>query len=275
MSTVDKESSISILRDWQDRRLAAYGESPTFSRTGPADVTVLCYFYRPDDQVAAKFKYSQCAIYETWRHCGLMKTVIVTNRESDVIKSFRLKFPDWVSVQTEPSLVPGDLDCMSIDCNARLGSRFNTPYVLIVQDDGFPLRPGLERFLGKCDFIGSPFRRRTLPGRIASIVFRHCPANGGFSLRTKRICQAANKLWRLRFSNRDFGPEMVDDIFYTDTLPRTSFRYRLLMKMASPAVGADFCYDHCLPDNITPTPFGFHSARAFERLTSIGAVERP
>ena len=164
---------------------------------------------------------------------------------------------------------------MSVDCNSKLWQRFSTPYVLIVQDDGFPLRGGLEQFIGKYDFVGSPFRRRSLLGRIASATLRHCPANGGFSLRTKKICTYAAKLWRQHYADHPFEPEQVEDIFYTDTLPKRFLSYRLLTRMADPVTASDFCYDGCLPENIVDNPFGFHSARAFNTLFNNGIIKMP
>lgn len=266
MSTVDKEKELEFLRIWQSERLQEYRDNGFDFQSGPKDVTVLSYFYRSNVDIVESFSYLECAIYETWRHCGIMKTVIVTNDNSGVVKNFAEKWASVVEIQVEPSLVPGDLDAMSIDCNSRLYTRFSTPYVLIVQDDGFPLRSGLEDFIGKADYFGSPFRRRTWKGMLASSLFRHCPANGGFSLRTRKICELAAKYWNRFYRDRKFTAEQVEDIFYTDTLPRRFWKYRLAVKMANPRLAAQFSYDGCVPENIIDSPFGFHSARAFAEL---------
>lgn len=269
MSTVDTTGHLDLLRKWQTRRLEQLGAHPVFSNVGPFSVTILCYFYRPANQIADKFPFTRCAIFETWRHCGIMKTVLVVNELNKEVEQFRDIYPDWVSVQVEPTLTPGNVDAMSIDCNSKLYTRFQTPYVLIVQDDGFPLRPGLERFIGKADFLGSPFRRRNLKGYFASVLMRHCPANGGFSLRTQKICRLAAKYWNEYYRYTPFTPEQVEDIFYTDTLPKRFFPYRLATHIANSRIASDFCYDGCLPENITSSPFGFHSARAFEILLNM------
>ena len=266
MSTVDKEKELEFLRTWQSERLREYRNNGFDFQSGPKDVTVLSYFYRSNADIVESFSYLECAIYETWRHCGIMKTVIVTNENSSSVKEFADKWVDAVEIQVEPNLVPGSLDPMSIDCNSKLYQRFNTKYVLIVQDDGFPLRSGLEDFIGKADYFGSPFRRRTWKGMLASSLFRHCPANGGFSLRTRKICELAAKYWNRFYRDRKFTAEQVEDIFYTDTLPRRFWKYRLAVKMANPRLAAQFSYDGCVPENIIDSPFGFHSARAFAEL---------
>lgn len=272
MSTVDKTANISKLRAWQVKRLAEHGEAPAFHKAGPTNVTVLCYFYRPAEQVNEHFPYTICALYETWRHCGMMKTTLVVNKISKPIEAFRRLHANWVTVQEEPALTPGNVDVMSVDCNTKLYSRFTTPYVLIVQDDGFPLRPGLERFVGKADYLGSPFRRRNLIGRLASLLLRDCPGNGGFSLRSEKICRLASEYWHRHYANKPFGPEQVEDIFYSQTLPRRFLSYRFTVHIAGPRQASDFSYDGCVPGNLIPAPFGFHSARAFETLYQHGYI---
>ena len=266
MSTIDIPKKIMLLRQWQDRKLSEYGAAPAFAKVGLDNVTVICYFYRAEDQIDRSFKYTKCAIFETWTHCGMMKTVLVVNRHHPQIQRFAEQYSPWVKIEIEKELCPGDIDCMSIDCNSRLYTRFSTPYVLIVQDDGFPLRSGLEEFIGKADYFGSPFRRRTWKGMLASSLFRHCPANGGFSLRTRKICELAAKYWNRFYRDGKFTSEQVEDIFYTDTLPRRFWKYRLAVKMANPRLAAQFSYDGCVPENIIDSPFGFHSARAFAEL---------
>lgn len=272
MSTVDTTGHLDLLRKWQTRRLEQLGAHPVFSNVGPFSVTILCYFYRPANQIADKFPFTRCAIFETWRHCGIMKTVLVVNELNKEVEQFRDTYPDWVSVQVEPTLTPGNVDAMSIDCNSKLYTRFQTPYVLIVQDDGFPLRPGLRRFLGQADYFGSPFRRRNLKGRLAYLLLRDCPGNGGFSLRTQKICRLAAEYWHKHYAGKPFGPEQVEDIFYSQTLPRRFLKYRFAVRMADPLTASDFSYDGCVPENLIPSPFGFHSARAFETLSQHGYI---
>ena len=120
------------------------------------EVTVLAYHFWDDQGYDAAFGRLALAVRETWRHCGQLRTVLVVNKTRPCIEAFAAENRE-VEVQVEPSLVPGDINSMSADCNSRLWTRFSTPYVLVIQADGYPLRGGLEEFVGKYDFIGAPY----------------------------------------------------------------------------------------------------------------------
>ncbi|MBR2921255.1 MAG: hypothetical protein IKC27_07875 [Kiritimatiellae bacterium] len=269
MSTVDTKNDIVFLREWQNARLREWGEGKPLFKIGPKNVTVLAYFYRPESQVSEYFSYLKCAIYETWRHCGVMKTVIVTNLNEGALKEFADKWGDFVEVQVEPSLRVGDLNAMSIDCNSKLYQRFDTEYVLIVQDDGFPLRSGLEKFLGKWDFLGSPMRRNTMLVNLLGIVRRHWPSNGGFSLRTKKMCRLVAEYWNKYYADKPFDEATgIEDLFYTKTLQDRFLSFRWRVNVGNASIASEFAYDACLGEgiNLRSDVFGFHSARAFAEL---------
>lgn len=269
MSTVDNGRDAAILRAWQTERLLAWKSAVPRFRAGPENVTALAYFFRPADRADDAFRWLECALIETWRRCGQMKTVVVTDRNAGAVEAFADRWRGCVEIQTEPALVPGDLNSMSVDCNAKLHGRFGTKYVLIVQDDGFPLREGLEDFLGKWDFLGSPMRRDHPLVNLVGLVRRHWPSNGGFSLRTKRMCEAVSRYWRAHYADRPFEVETAsEDLFYTKTLPSRFPLFRWRMNVGNAAVGARFSYDGCLGNglNFRRDAFGFHSARAFAEL---------
>ena len=267
MSMTDSESDAEHLRRWQRERLAAYEASPPSFGKGPAGVTIVSYFFRPEETAAERFPYVKCGILETWRHCGMMKTVIVSHTLTQPVAEFANRFPEWVEVQVEPSLKPrppGDIESMSVDCISKLHERFATPEVLIVQDDGFPLRPGLEEFLGKWDYVGAPW-----PGRDDWITRRllktsNLVGNGGFSLRSKAICQEASRLWNAGWHRLPRCYLMQEDIFFTRFLPRWSGHYRNRFRLAPVEDAARFSFERAAaPESL---PFGFHSAEAFRRL---------
>ncbi|MGN0854457.1 MAG: DUF5672 family protein [Kiritimatiellia bacterium] len=246
-------------------RRAAEDRGEVF-REGPASVTALMYFFWSEERAAAEWPRFQGALRETWRHCGRLKTAIVVNAAHECVKRFAAHHP-WVEVQVEPTLVPGRLATMSIDCDLRLYARFATPYVLIVQDDGFPLREGLEEFLAPgYDYIGAPFVRHTTwfdwypyPA--------WCVGNGGFSLRSRRICRAAARTYRRWFARLPyFWPLTGDDTFYCKTLRFLSARFRARFRFAPPDVAGRFSIEH--NDAFMPAdgpPLGFHSAAGWER----------
>ena len=269
MSTVDKEKELEFLRIWQSERMQEYRNNGFDFQSGSKDVTVLSYFYRSSADIVEPFSYLECAIYETWRHCGIMKTVIVTNENSSSVKEFADKWADVVEIQVEPNLVPGSLDPMSIDCNSKLYQRFNTKYVLIVQDDGFPLRSGLEKFLGKWDFLGSPMRRNVPLVNVVGIFKRHWPSNGGFSLRTKKMCRLVAEYWNKYYADKPFdAATKIEDLFYTKTLQDRFLSFRWRVNVGNASIASKFAYDACLGNgrNFRSDVFGFHSARAFAEL---------
>lgn len=266
MSLSDDMQSLNVLRQWQKARLVAYGkEVPSFAK-GPADVTVLNYFFRPEEVAAEYFPYTKCALFETWRHCGAIKTVIVSHAPTKPVVEFANRFPNLVEVQIEPSLLLPNrrpIDAMSVDCNSRLHERFSTSEVLIVQDDGFPVRPLLNRFLGRFDFIGAPFRRDCWYVQVLGRILRDWPSNGGFSLRSKRMCRLVSEFWHREYANKPFGPEQIEDMFYTKTFPHSSFFSRWRVHIAESRPAFEFCFYGGVQKEPLPDVFGFHSAGGF------------
>lgn len=264
MARADSDLDRAVLRKWQDDQRA--GELPDEAVAPRSDVTALIYFYRPEDQVERYFGYSAVALRETWRQCGLLPTVVVTNGMSKPIEVFAARHSN-VKVQVEPALRPGDVTALSVDCNARLCERFSTEYVLVVQDDGFPLRPGLDSFVGKYDFVGAPYRQRNLLGVVSGLLKRSWPMNGGFCLRSRRFCQQVAHYWNHYYAGRPFEPEVhADDIFCTKTLPTRFPEFYASMRWPSSRIAAEFSYEAALPMNRTAAPFGFHGAAAFREL---------
>lgn len=222
-------------------------------------VTVLAYYFRSREDDASGFPPLAHAIRETWRHCGLLKTVIVVNENLPSVGAFAVENAN-VEVQLEPSLVPGDIQSMSDDCNGKLYSRFSTPYVLVVQDDGYPLRHGLEEFVGKYDFIGAPYIRDVWWKNVICSFFGYWVQNGGFSLRSRRICQEAARLWNDKYSKILVGkPQASEDLYYTQFLPLHNRAYRRTFRLATNRESLRFSWDALVPiPKPALQPFGFH-----------------
>ena len=235
-------------------------------RDGSSAVTALAYFFRDAANYDAKFTHLQGALLETWRHCGKLNTVVVTNQVGTALAKFVARYP-WVEVQVEPSLVPGDINTMSIDCNSKLGERFSTPYVLTIQDDGFPLRDGLEEFVDLgCDFLGAPFCRDLFLPRLLTRILRYAPMNGGFSLRSRKVCRMAAEYWRRFYAGEAFRTDFVEDLFYTIYLPRRHIGFWARIKPGPSDVATRFSHDAVPLRPCAGLPFGFHGAKAFEFL---------
>lgn len=258
------------LPEWQKTRLETVHANRRDYPAGPAALTVLTYCWGMDaERPTTQFYRVESAFRETWLRCGMMKSVIVTDRPTDEMKTFAAQFPS-VEIQVEPSLVPGDLHSMSVDCDGRLVERFDTPYVMIVQDDGFPLRSGVEEFLGRWDFIGAPYVRDLFLPRLAARILNHWTMNGGFSIRSHGICELAAMHWKREFHACDNRQALVDDIYYTSTLIRRCAAYRREMRLADNRTALRFSWDCAVPFSVSSLPFGFHRAATFERLIAAG-----
>ena len=198
--------------------------------------------------------------------------MIVTDCPTQEVEAFASIFP-FVQIQVEPNLIPGNLFSMSCDCDGKLADRFDTEYLMIVQDDGFPLRSGIEGFLGKWDFIGPPYvRDRFLPRFIAG-MFNLWTANGGFSIRTKRMCDLAQKYWREKYHAFPDCHAVGEDAYYTETLLMRHWKYRRTMKMADCRSAIKFGYDCVVTQPVKSLPFGFHRAETFVEFVRRGWIK--
>lgn len=230
------------------------------------EVTVLAYHFRPRESGDVAFEGIARAFRETWRHCGPLKSVLVVNETTPCVRRFAARHLN-LEIQVEPSLVPGKIFTMSADMNGRLHERFSTPYVLVIQDDGYPLRPGLEDFIGKYDFIGAPYVGLQWWKRLVAGIANCHVQNGGFSLRSRAICEAAAKFWNEKYHTLGDCVASSEDIFYTQTLPLKERSYRKGFKFPSSRESLKFSWDAQVPiSRPEELPFGFHGFRSFEML---------
>lgn len=214
-------------------------KSPSLSRLVHS-LTLITYTFPFDE---TDFDFIEFAIRQTWRCLGRLKTVVVADRPTPVIERFRLMYPDDVIVQIEPTLKPGEIVPMSSDCIERLYKRFTTPYCLVVQDDGFPINSNIEDFIGKYDYIGAP-TIRDVPAQYLVDIFRCACLNGGFSLRSKKICKDVAQQWKFwkRFITIGSTPH-AEDVFYTKTACMNPL-FRLRNRLPSSKIARRFS----LPD---------------------------
>ena len=222
-------------------------------------VTILIYSFPHPGEEHAAFAKIMHAVLETWRHVGELKTVIVVSHRFEDADRFAAEHMN-VEIQVEPTLIPGDIHTMSVDCNSRLYERFSTPYVLVIQDDGFPLRAGLEEFVGRYDFIGAPYVRDVWWKNLICRAFNYWMQNGGFSLRSRRICEAAAKYWNSKYAAKlGRSADAAEDLYYTKVLPLHERDYRKEFRFASNRESLRFSWDALVPiPKPTELPFGFH-----------------
>lgn len=255
-----------MLTNWQKNRLATLHSGKTEYGSGRKDVTLLAYHFWDAPRQDTMWPGLECAIRETWYHCGFLKTIVVANSVSPSMEKFAEVF-SRVDFQIEPSLVPKDIFSMSADCNGRLASRFDTEYVLIIQNDGFPLRNGLDGFVGKYDFIGAPYVRPRFLPRLAASMLGCWVMNGGFSLRSHAICDFAAHCWNRKYHRLGDCKAASEDIFYTKTLPLRESSFRRRFRLPTTEEALFFSWDALVPIPMPEIlPFGFHRAESFERL---------
>lgn len=252
------------LRDWQRLRLKELRDSSFSLSPHFADLTLVAYSF-PAEPESDAFDWIECAVLQSWHVLGSLRTVIIAHRHFPKLDAFAARHQN-IEVQIEPSLRPGDIDTMSADCDGRLYSRFSTPYCLIVQDDGFPLRDNLSDFIGRYDFVGAPYVRIAWWRNAISRLIGLHTSNGGFSLRSHRICRAAAELWQRKYSRLHPSTLTIDDLYYTQTLPLRHPMFRLRFRIAPNTTAIRFSYDSIVQQPLNTPPMGFHRASSFEAL---------
>ena len=274
MNDADRKSQFQALQNWQLGRLAGH-RTRLPSTCGPSSVTVAAYHFWNADAFDAQLDYLENSIRETWLHCGLLKTVLVVNRITRRLEDFAAAASGWVKLDLCHELVTGNLYSMSADCISRLHERFDTDYVLIVQNDGFPIRSGLDGFLGPYDYIGAPWAFGK-DDWITRFLLRHRydVGNGGFSLRSRRLCETASGYFRRKYKLLPECYLLTEDYFICKTLPSFERRYRETIRIAPPEVAATFSQEDNveLQAMVKATPFGFHGSAAFARLRREGKI---
>ncbi len=233
----------------------------------PPRVTLIAYCFAPPERIGGAFAPVAAALKETWRHCGPLPARIIVNDMFTDADAFCDRHPSAAFIRA-PGLIPGSLFSMSRDMNARLADYFSTDYALVVQNDGFPLRPGLDAFLDRWDYIGAPYTRPLLPTRLLERLDPgFAVGNGGFSLRSRALCQAANRLWRDRFHTWPESRWLAEDVYHCLTLRLLDRAYRRAFTLPSRAQALTFSYD-ALTGQPPPEalPFGFHGMKAFNAL---------
>jgi len=230
------------------------------------DLTILIYTFPRQGEEEVSFGRIVGSLERTWRLIGRMKTVIVADRAFDQVKGFVNTNADVVELQIEPTLVPGKIQTMSLDCIKRLYTRFSTPYVLIIQDDGYPLKSNIDDFVGRYDFIGAPIISDGWKRRLAYAIGLGS-FNGGFSLRSRRLCEYASKAF-FRFYRHIFPEDhrhLGEDFYYTTLLkflPTTWFRFRFPNEKEAFRFSVDLLGGHVIPPP-DADPFGVHGKPQF------------
>ncbi|MBQ9430660.1 MAG: hypothetical protein IJU44_03825 [Kiritimatiellae bacterium] len=254
------------LKEWQQKNLPQLRKT-RFEPAKHAGVTLVCYLFPPTEREREYLEGIECALLQSWKVLGQLPAVLVASHRFPELDELVAARPQ-IGLQVEPALTPGSIRSMSLDCITKLADRFSTEYCLVIQNDGFPLRDTLADFLGKWDYIGAPanvgWRRRFLFKPFGVQTF-----NGGFSLRSRKICRAAAAAWRLwgRWLIGPRGRLFAEDVFYTTTAKFFCPRYRFAHRFPDTAEARRFAYDDLSRHMDLPpseTPFGFHGTTTAE-----------
>lgn len=244
------------LVDWKKANVESL-RATRFRTSDIKDVTAIAYHYRrTPEELDESFWITEFAFLQTFKTQGVMPSVLVVNQPTRLTADFCDKYS--IELQVADNLVPGkDIRSLCLDLVENLHSRFKTPYVLTIQDDGFPLRPGLEEFVGKWDYVGAPWVHHSTYYDLYPSKYR--VGNGGFSLRSKSLCEIASRVYRKCFKHVPYWWYLLgDDTFYCKTL-RFWFRNAVKgVKWATPEAASVFSVESAT-DLIPQTqPLGFH-----------------
>lgn len=250
-------SATEELKHWQKATIESL-RTTNFRTSSIQDVTAIAYHYRKTpEELDETFWRTEFAFLQTFRTQGVMPSVLVSNLRTKLIAEFCDKFS--IELQIAGNLVPGkDLSSYCIDFNKNLHWRFKTPYVLTIQDDGFPMRPGLENFVGKWDYVGAPWVHHSTYYDL--YPRKYCVGNGGFSLRSKQLCEIASRIYGKYFSRMPYWWYLLgDDNFYCKTI-RFWFRKAVReMKWPTPDEAAWFSIENDKESLPSSPPLGFHA----------------
>lgn len=268
MGTVDARDCLDA---WHRHVLPSLEANPR-PTSGRQDVTFVAYWFWNDDRFVTRRHAILAPILMTRLHCGNIPGVLIANRTDAALEAFCERHS--VRLVVEPSLTRG-VQQLNTDYIRNLHRRFQTPYCLTIQDDGFPLRPGLDAFVGPYDYIGAPWDMSHDDWICKTLLFRsHDVGNGGFSLRSHAICERAAWYFERKYKLLPYCFLHVDDFFFCRVLPTWEQKYRQAFRFAPAEAAARFSVERYW-DTYTAAgsrTFGFHSAPAFQRLLNEGLV---
>ena len=260
--------------EWQARNLPALKRF-AFQPPCSSEVTLITGWLWRDERFDALLDSLLAAILMAWRFCGRLPVVLLVNRETPALLKMA---QEWgLRLQVEPHIQGGGGNAKTLNQDAilNLPKRFDTDYVLSFQNHAFPLRAGLEAFLGKYDFIGAPwvFGKDDWITRLL-LRHRHDVGNGAFSIKSRQLCEMAAWYYRRKYKLLPYCYLVIDDYYLGKTLPSFEKRYRETIRIASPEIAATFALEDNveLHEAIQARPFGFHGPAAFKVLQREGQI---
>lgn len=226
---VDEKRKLKSCRAWF-RQFASFNlekvrQFPFAVSRERLQVTLIAYVFFDREK---DFSEVEFAILHTWRVLGKLSLVLVVDRMTDVLREFQARHPDVVRICVSSVLRPGSVDSMGADCVINLHRYFDTPYCLVIQNDGFPLRPGLDEFVGRYDYLGAPAVINSWRQGLADILLLDC-LNGGFSLRSHHCCRMAAQTQSEMADVYGLDHLRLEDWFYCKVV-RRNLRRRMQLR---------------------------------------------
>lgn len=260
--------------EWQVRNLPALRKR-SVGLPCSRDVTLVTNWLWSDDRFDGLLDSLLSAVLMTWHMCGRLPVVLIVNR---VTPRLQRMSDEWgFRLVLVPHLRGGGGNARDLnrDSILNLASRFDTDYVLTFQNHAFPIRPGLENFLGKYDYIGAPWKFGK-DDWVTRWLLRHRGdvGNGAFTLRTRHLCEVIAWYYRRKYKLIPHCYLVIDDYFIGKTLPSFEKKFRESISIAPAEVAATFALEDnlALHKAIHANPFGFHGSVAFANLMREGKI---
>lgn len=257
------------LSGWKSARINEDRAAGVPHEKGRDDVTVVAYVFGPSEKMPTYVDSIELALRETYRWCGLLKTTLVVNQMTEGLERLKSEFGGVFRVDVDSSLKPGDIVGFSRNMIKTLPERFDTPYILNIHPDGFPLRRGLDEFVGRWDYIGAPWHIDDDDFITRILLSRNNGAgNGGFALRSRKICEIGAAAYRRFWKIIPDCYLLYEDIFFTRFLTRWHPGYSRRISLATRVDSMRFsvCEEVDVADGLQGMPFGFHSWRSFSQI---------
>lgn len=260
--------------EWQMRNLPAL-KRLSFKPPCSNKVTMISAWLWSDERFDMLLDSLLAAILMAWRFCGRLPVVLLVNR---VTPSLQVMSDEWgIRLQVEPHLRGGggNVRTLNRDSHVNLSKRFETEYVLSFQNHAFPVREGLDDFIGGYDFIGAPWAFGK-DDWITRLLLRHRGdvGNSAFSIKSRQLCEMTAWYYERKYKYLPHCYLVIDDYFIAKTLPSFERKYRETIRIAPADVAANFALEdnEALHAAVHANPLGFHGPRAFAQLLREGRV---
>ena len=262
------KNNTDILRQWQQEKLPVLKEMLN-TTSQIKNVTAVAHWFWNDERFETDFFSIEFSLRITRYFIGNLPITFIVNKPSILVENLAKELN--LKVIIDKTLTNG-LKSLNQEYIKNLHTYFETEYCLTIQNDGFPLRQGLEYFTGKADYIGAPWPANG-DNWITRILLKPNTrvGNGGFSLRSKQICEAASRLYKRKYKVLPFCYLVVDDFFYCRVLPTYENKYAEQFKFADLKLAYEFSIEYdtnSLTVEATP-PLGIHGTTGFQTLKKL------